>query len=220
MPGWQDSLCQNVTVSLLCLFACSKFVSPLTYPRNSGAAVGSSWPTHHRERTTWALTSPALRCVDARVEGTQLSYTATRRSGRSRSDEMDVNKWGRTCIQGSLAGHHKGQPVAAACKARRLQASRKTGMHLFLYYTHTYTHTCRQIQTHSDSPTGNNHHPLTRESWWCSLCCRRTRRTGWCWLLYERPSAWLSRGLWYHRNSQSHRGSSQNWNTQNKRVEH
>jgi len=123
---------------------------------------------------------------------------------------MDVNKWGMPYVQ------HKGQPEAAGCKARQLWASRKTGMHLFLccIRTHTRTHTHRQIQTHSERPTGNNHHPLTRESWWCSLCCRQTRRKGWCWLLYERPSVWLSRGLWCRRNSQSHRGSSQNWNTQ------
>lgn len=66
------------------------------------------------------------------------------------------------------------------------------------------------------TPTGNNHHPLTQESWWCSLCCRQTRKRGWCWLLYEQPSAWQSRVLWYRRNSQSHHGSFQNWNTQNK----
>lgn len=71
-----------------------------------------------------------------------------------------------------------------------------------------------RTQTHWDSPTGSNHHPLTRESWWCSLYCRQTRRKGWCWLLCERPSAWLFRGLWCRRSYQSHRGSSQNWNTQ------
>lgn len=66
------------------------------------------------------------------------------------------------------------------------------------------------------TPWGNNQHPLTRESWWCSLCCRQTRRRGWCWLLCGRPSVWPSRGLWYRRNSQSRHGSSQNYKTQNK----
>lgn len=93
----------------------------------------------------------------------------------------------------SPAGHRKGQPVAAQ------------SMHGSLFFFFFIWRT----------PWENNQHPLTRESWWCSLCCRQTRRRGWCWLLCGRPSAWPSRGLWYHRNSQSRRGSSQNWKTQN-----
>lgn len=165
--------------------------------------------------TAWALMSPALWCKDGRVDGTRL-YTATRRSGRRLCDETDANKQRRTCLEDSQAGHHKTQPVAEGCKLRRLQVSRKTGMHLFLCCRHTFT--CKQIQTHSDSPTGNNHHPLTRENWWCSLCCRQTRRKGWCWRLCERPSALLSRGLWCHKNSRSHHGSYQNWNTEKKVI--
>lgn len=55
------------------------------------------------------------------MESTQLSNTATRRSGRSLGDEKDVTKWGRPFMQ------HEGQPEAASCKVRQLCASRKTG---------------------------------------------------------------------------------------------
>lgn len=72
-----------------------------------------------------------------------------------------------------------------------------------------------RVRTHAHR---KNHHPLTRGSWWCSLCCRQTRRKGWCWRLCGRPSVWPSRGLWYRRSSRSHHGSSQNWSTQHNKC--
>lgn len=59
----------------------------------------------------------------------------------------DVNKWRRTCVNDSLAGHRKAQPVAAGCKVRRLQLSRKTGTHLHVCCTYTHTSKSKHTQT-------------------------------------------------------------------------
>lgn len=59
---------------------------------------------------TRAQTSPALWCNDARLEGTKVSYAATRRSDSTRG-------WRTTCLLESREGHHKGQQVAAGKQA-------------------------------------------------------------------------------------------------------